>query len=199
MLWHFISSQEKRLTKGYINYSIIFGFTHLVSVVLSLTLSIVNATNILDAKPETSGTGTKTQKCLCQRFKEIYLDYFGPFQESMCVCVYVYVDFVTVSAGSNRPLLCLNKLTPQPNLRQLIMWACIHSCVSMSKCFCLFMCCFIPHPLYSYTSHNMCRVIGALKLTAYQLVFVYYFFKLVDNAFCTVTQVVVYFVNAYSY
>ena len=117
----------------------------------------------------------------------------------MCVCVYVYVDFVTVSAGSNRPLLCLNKLTPQPNLRQLIMWACIHSCVSMSKCFCLFMCCFIPHPLYSYTSHNMCRVIGALKLTAYQLVFVYYFFKLVDNAFCTVTQVVVYFVNAYSY
>lgn len=37
----------------------------------------MHATNNLGAKPETSGTSK--QKCLCYRFKEIYVAYFGPY------------------------------------------------------------------------------------------------------------------------
>lgn len=47
----------------------------------------MNDTNFLRAKPETSGTSK--QKCLCWRFKEIYVAYFGPHQESKRVGVCV--------------------------------------------------------------------------------------------------------------
>lgn len=45
----------------------------------SLTRYTINTTNNLDAKPETSGTGTKTQSVFVRDFKEIYVAYFGPY------------------------------------------------------------------------------------------------------------------------
>lgn len=131
----------------------------------------INATNNLDAKPETSGTNT--QKCLCWRFKEIYVAYFGPYEESGGVCV----SSVTLNACSSRPLLCPNKLTPQPNLRQLIMLAYIYTCVSVSKGLCWFLWCFITHPSNGETRVSValnCKLSGTCLWQFLTLLFVYW-------------------------
>lgn len=39
----------------------------------------LNATNNLDIKPETSETGTETQKMSLLETKKIYIDYLGPY------------------------------------------------------------------------------------------------------------------------
>lgn len=49
------------------------------------------------------------------------------------VCVYVFVNFATVNSCFKSLLLCLYKLTIQPNLSQPIIRVCIHSCVTVSK------------------------------------------------------------------
>lgn len=49
-------------------------------------------------------------------------------------------NFVTLTAPSNRPPLGLNKLTPQPNLRHLILWAThVKVCQRVSVCSCGFL------------------------------------------------------------